>query len=237
MKKLIFVGILGLFVLGSCNNSTVTHTHDEHDHAAEGHNHEAEGPDHSHEGEYSGEHNHEAADEYNEAAEAHSDEIILPKAKAEAAGVKVSVIEPAPFQQVIKTSGQVLAAQGDESVAVATVAIGVSNIMMVTVKERTTEIGIRRAIGARPKDILQQILSESMVLTTIAGMCGISFAVMVLQLVEMGANADGGDTRFQVTFGLAIGTCALLIALGMLAGLAPAYRAMAIKPIEAIRDE
>ena len=57
-----------------------------------------------------------------EAAEAHSDEIILPKAKAEAAGVKVSVIEPAPFQQVIKTSGQVLAAQGDESVAVATVA-------------------------------------------------------------------------------------------------------------------
>lgn len=80
--------------------------------------------------------------------------------------------------------------------------------MMVTVKERTTEIGIRRAIGARPKDILQQILSESMVLTTIAGMCGISFAVMVLQLVEMGANADGGDTRFQVTFGLAIGTCA-----------------------------
>ena len=94
-----------------------------------------------------------------------------------------------------------------------------------------------RAIGARPKDILQQILSESMVLTTIAGMCGISFAVMVLQLVEMGANADGGDVRFQVTFGLAIGTCALLIALGMLAGLAPAYRAMAIKPIEAIRDE
>lgn len=116
-------------------------------------------------------------------------------------------------------------------------AIGVSNIMMVTVKERTTEIGIRRAIGARPRDILQQILSESMVLTTIAGMCGISFAVLVLQVVEMGANSDGGDARFQVTFGLAVGTCALLIALGMLAGLAPAYRAMAIKPIEAIRDE
>lgn len=116
-------------------------------------------------------------------------------------------------------------------------AIGVSNIMMVTVKERTTEIGIRRAIGARPKDILQQILSESMVLTTIAGMFGISFAVGVLQLVEMKANSDGGDARFQVSFGLAIGTCALLIALGMIAGLAPAYRAMAIKPIEAIRDE
>ena len=107
-------------------------------------------------------------------------------------------------------------------------AIGVSNIMMVTVKERTTEIGIRRAIGARPKDILQQILSESMVLTTIAGMFGISFAVM---------SSNGGDSHFQVSFGLAVGTCALLAALGMLAGLAPAYRAMAIKPIEAIRDE
>lgn len=116
-------------------------------------------------------------------------------------------------------------------------AIGVSNIMMVTVKERTTEIGIRRAIGARPKDILQQILSESIVLTTIAGMCGISFAVMVLQVLEMGVNVDGGDTHFQVSFGLAVGTCALLVTLGMLAGLAPAYRAMAIRPIEAIRDE
>ena len=116
-------------------------------------------------------------------------------------------------------------------------AIGVSNIMMVTVKERTTEIGIRRAIGARPRDIMQQILSESMVLTTIAGMCGISFGVMILQLLEMGVNSDGSDSHFQVSFGLAIGTCALLIALGMLAGLAPAYRAMAIKPIEAIRDE
>ncbi|NCC10430.1 MAG: ABC transporter permease [Bacteroidia bacterium] len=116
-------------------------------------------------------------------------------------------------------------------------AIGVSNIMMVTVKERTIEIGIRRAIGARPKDILQQILSESIVLTTIAGMCGISFAVLVLQVLEIGVNSSGNDAHFQVSFWLAISTCALLAALGMLAGLAPAYRAMAIKPIEAIRDE
>ena len=93
-------------------------------------------------------------------------------------------------------------------------AIGVSNIMMVTVKERTTEIGIRRAIGAKPNDILQQILSESMVLTIIAGMAGIAFAVF-----------------------LAIGACLLLLVLGLLAGLAPAYRAMSVKPIDAIRDE
>ena len=117
-------------------------------------------------------------------------------------------------------------------------AIGVSNIMMVTVRERTTEIGIRRAIGARPRDILQQILSESMVLTTVAGMAGISFAVGVLQLVENAANPSGViEVHYQVSFGMAIGTCLLLIGMGLLAGLAPAYRAMAVKPIEAIRDE
>ena len=116
-------------------------------------------------------------------------------------------------------------------------AIGVSNIMMVTVKERTSGEKLAGSEIDIEKAILQQILSESMVLTTIAGMFGISFAVMVLQLVEMGANSNGGDAHFQVSFGLAVGTCALLIALGMLAGLAPAYRAMAIKPIEAIRDE
>ena len=94
------------------------------------------------------------------------------------------------------------------------------------------------ALSLIPKDILQQILSESMVLTTVAGMAGISFAVLILQILESAANDPGViKTHYQVSFGLAIGTCALLIALGMLAGLAPAYRAMAIKPIEAIRDE
>jgi len=117
--------------------------------------------------------------------------------------------------------------------------IGVSNIMMVTVRERTTEIGIRRAIGAQPRDILQQILSESMVLTLIAGMTGICFAVLVLQVLEVGVNS--GDTfsgiQFQVSFGMAIGVAFLLLSLGMVAGLAPALRALAIKPIDAIRDE
>ena len=112
-------------------------------------------------------------------------------------------------------------------------AIGVSNIMMVTVKERTTEIGIRRAIGARPRDILQQIMSESIVLTCVAGMGGICFGVFLLELLE---KATGG-TGLQVSFWLAIGTCLILVVLSILAGLAPAYRAMAIKPIDAIRDE
>jgi putative ABC transport system permease protein len=117
--------------------------------------------------------------------------------------------------------------------------IGVSNIMMVTVRERTTEIGIRRAIGARPKDILEQILAESMVLTSIAGLFGICFAVLVLQVLEVGVNS--GDTfsgiQFQVSFIVAIGVALLLLTLGMLSGLAPAFRALAIKPIDAIRDE
>lgn len=116
-------------------------------------------------------------------------------------------------------------------------AIGVSNIMMVTVKERTTEIGIRRAIGARPRDIMSQILSESMVLTSIAGMVGICFAVFVLQMMEIGTAGSDTPGHFQISFWGAIGACFILIFLGMLAGLAPAYRAMAIKPIEAIRDE
>lgn len=117
-------------------------------------------------------------------------------------------------------------------------AIGVSNIMMVTVKERTNEIGIRRAIGAKPRDIMSQILSESMVLTAIAGMAGISFAVFILQMLEMGVSSGKGTSaHFQISFWTAVGACLILLTLGMLAGLAPAYRAMAIKPIEAIRDE
>lgn len=119
-------------------------------------------------------------------------------------------------------------------------AIGVSNIMMVTVRERTTEIGIRRAIGARPRDILEQILTESLVLTTLAGLAGLTFGVVVLQLAEMGVNGESLPNEyvhFQVSFGAAVGMCLLLAVLGTLAGLAPAYRAMAVKPIDAIREE
>lgn len=117
-------------------------------------------------------------------------------------------------------------------------AIGVSNIMMVTVKERTTEIGIRRAIGATPRTILTQIISESILLTAVAGISGILFAVIILQMLELGMTEDGIlKAHFQVTFWTAIGAAALLAALGVLAGLAPAARAMAIKPVDAMREE
>lgn len=117
-------------------------------------------------------------------------------------------------------------------------AIGVSNIMMVTVRERTTEIGIRRAIGATPRTILGQIVAESILLTAVAGMSGILFAVAILQLLEMANTTDGiVAAHFQVGFWMAVGAVVLLALLGVLAGLAPAVRAMAIKPVDAMRDE
>ena len=117
-------------------------------------------------------------------------------------------------------------------------AIGVSNIMMVTVRERTTEIGIRRAIGATPRMILGQIISESIVLTLVAGMSGILFAVMILQMLELGNTEDGIVTaHFQVGFWTAIIAALAVSMMGVLAGLAPAARAMAIKPVDAMRDE
>ncbi|MBR2102868.1 MAG: ABC transporter permease [Prevotella sp.] len=117
-------------------------------------------------------------------------------------------------------------------------AIGVSNIMMVTVKERTTEIGIRRAIGATPKMILSQIISESIVLTLVAGMSGILFAVAILQMLEMGNTEDGiVQAHFQCGFWTAVSAALVVAAMGVLAGLAPAARAMSIKPVDAMRDE
>ena len=117
-------------------------------------------------------------------------------------------------------------------------AIGVSNIMMVTVRERTTEIGIRRAIGATPKMILSQIIAESIVLTLVAGMSGILFGVMILQMLEMYNTEDGIiQTHFQVGFWTAIFAALVVSGMGVLAGLAPAARAMSIKPVDAMRDE
>ena len=117
-------------------------------------------------------------------------------------------------------------------------AIGVSNIMMVTVRERTTEIGIRRAIGATPRMILSQIISESIVLTLVAGMSGILFAVFILQMLELGNTEDGILTaHFQVGFWTAIVAALMVSLMGVLAGLAPAARAMSIKPVDAMRDE
>ena len=112
-------------------------------------------------------------------------------------------------------------------------AVGVSNIMMVTVKERTIEIGIRRAIGATPAAILGQIMAESATLTLAAGSAGIVFTVLVLEVFEKAS----GQAIFQISFSTAVIAAVMLTVLGVLAGLAPAYKAMSIKPVDAMRDE
>ena len=126
MKKIFFMGIMGMFLLGSCNNHS-GHNHEGHDH--EGHNHAEEGHDHASEDHNIHNHNH--------AAEGHEhgnnpDEIILAPEKAKAVGVVSEVIQPKPFRQVIKASGEIQAAQGNESVIVANVSGVVSFQRSVT---------------------------------------------------------------------------------------------------------
>ncbi len=119
--------------------------------------------------------------------------------------------------------------------------VGISNIMLVTVRERTQEIGIRRALGARPIQIIVQIMSESLVLTAIAGLLGITVGVGLLAIVDSAIAANpNSDTFFenpQIPFGTAIIALIVLIVCGMIAGLLPSYRAMQIKAIDALRDE
>jgi len=116
--------------------------------------------------------------------------------------------------------------------------IGISNIMLVTVRERTKEIGIRRALGATPRNIISQIMSESIILTLIAGLAGLMVGVGLLYLVGVGLSQ--GDQFFkdpQISFSVAISSFFILLVIGTLAGFLPAKRAMNIKPIEAIREE
>lgn len=116
--------------------------------------------------------------------------------------------------------------------------IGVGNIMWIIVKERTREIGIRRAIGAKPKDIIMQILSESVVLTTIAGAGGIVFASLILALLtRMNHVPMVSDPRFELPFATAVTILLLFLVLGCGAGLLPAIKAMNIKPVEAMNDK
>lgn len=115
--------------------------------------------------------------------------------------------------------------------------IGVGNIMWIIVKERTHEFGIRRALGARPATVLRQILSESAVLTVIAGTGGIVFAVAMLGAANLGMEAAGQPAEFQLTFSTAISILFIFLILGMAAGTIPALKAMKIKPIEALNDK
>ncbi|WP_299157567.1 ABC transporter permease [uncultured Tenacibaculum sp.] len=127
-------------------------------------------------------------------------------------------------------------------VGIATLIAGVfaiGNILLITVKERTKEIGIRRALGATPKSVRQQIILESVFLTTVAGMLGIVFGALVLFLIDSAFGQGPDATLINPTVNIPIILIAFttLVVLGTLIGLIPAYMATIVKPIEALREE
>ena len=121
--------------------------------------------------------------------------------------------------------------------------IGVSNIMLVIVKERTQEIGIMRAIGATPWKIITQVVSESVFITTIAGYIGLFCGIFLLELINLvlGKAAENGSDIFiknpEINITVAIICLVILIISGAIAGYIPAKRAIQIKPIDALRTE
>jgi len=114
--------------------------------------------------------------------------------------------------------------------------VGVSNIMLVIVRERTQEIGIRRSLGATPANITAQIMLEALTLTFIAGYIGLVSGVFLLE----GINAMGIDSDFfarpEVDLTVAVVALVVLIVCGLFAGLVPARRALAIRAVEALRS-
>lgn len=121
--------------------------------------------------------------------------------------------------------------------------IGISNIMLVTVRERTQEIGIRRALGARPSTITRQILSETLLLTFAAGIGGLLIGVWIISAVGsfMASQPPSAEPSLmgppQIPFSVAVAAFIILILGGLLAGWLPARRAMRIKAIDALREE
>jgi len=114
--------------------------------------------------------------------------------------------------------------------------VGVSNIMIIVVKERTKEIGVRKALGATPKSVVGLIMLEAIFITSVAGYVGMVLGVGLLELLSPHMNSEFFKNP-EANIGIALGATLLLIISGMLAGLIPARRASRIKPIEALREE
>ncbi|NEW79481.1 MAG: ABC transporter permease [Gelidibacter sp.] len=127
-------------------------------------------------------------------------------------------------------------------VGIATLIAGVfaiGNILLITVKERTKEIGIRRALGAKPWEIKRQIILESVFLTSIAGALGIIFGGIVLMIIDatLGKGEEAALSNPTVDIPVILIAAATLVILGTLIGLIPAHTAVSIRPIEALREE
>ena len=114
--------------------------------------------------------------------------------------------------------------------------VGVSNIMLIIVKERTKEIGIRKALGAQPLSIIGMILHESIFVTAIAGFTGLILSMALLEVLGPNMQMDYIKNP-SVNFNVAITTVFILVLAGALAGFVPAWRAARIKPITALREE
>jgi putative ABC transport system permease protein len=114
--------------------------------------------------------------------------------------------------------------------------VGVGNIMLIIVKERTREIGIRKALGASPFSIISMILQEAVFITVVSGFTGLLFGLLVWEVAAPFVEADF-FTRPEVDFNVAVSTLVILIVAGALAGFFPAYRAAKIRPIVALRGE
>ena len=115
--------------------------------------------------------------------------------------------------------------------------VGISNIMFVTVRERTHEIGIRRAIGAKPHKILTQVIAEAVGITLLFGYLGIVFGMIVTQIIAYIIGPDGPISNPTVSIAIALEVMGVLVLAGAIAGLFPAMKALKIKPVEALRDE
>lgn len=115
--------------------------------------------------------------------------------------------------------------------------VGISNIMLITVKERTREIGIRKALGATPRSIIGLIMSESVLITLFAGYMGMVAGVFLIEVVAAKIPPVDFFYNPEVDFQVAMGALALLVLAGLLAGFIPARKAALIHPVEALMEE